>query len=226
MKLSKIDWPNHLIAFLSSLLGILIAFQLQNYSDNRGQREQMKNALESIRKEIMSNLAIYQYNADSLSAWVDYATFYYGHIDSSAKGLVATPQEIDSFRIRNPSRVAGIRQIRKFDGARFVYDAPFVVDVTPMTGISTSNWDAARSSGILNALDHDLVVSLTDIYNWINLDLGQSDRDFFRMITDHEMVDDAHKIQKQYDAVARVARFKGGRIGYLFRNLKPERTGD
>lgn len=44
---SKIDWVNHLIAFLSALLGILIAFQLEDYQEKQQEKEKLQIALTS-----------------------------------------------------------------------------------------------------------------------------------------------------------------------------------
>ena len=53
--MKKIDWLNHFVAFASSLLGILIAFQLDNWRESRGENEKMQIALQGIKKEIENN---------------------------------------------------------------------------------------------------------------------------------------------------------------------------
>jgi len=69
---SKIDWLNHTVAFFSALLGILIAFQLEDYADNRKDNEELKSALNAIKNEINNNLNIYQTNVDQLGDWLEY----------------------------------------------------------------------------------------------------------------------------------------------------------
>ena len=54
-KLSNIDWSNHIVAFFSALLGILIAFQLQDYQDDQKEEEELQITLEAIKKEIENN---------------------------------------------------------------------------------------------------------------------------------------------------------------------------
>jgi len=38
-RIDKIDWLNHMIAFLSALLGIVIAFQLEDFQEDQKAQE-------------------------------------------------------------------------------------------------------------------------------------------------------------------------------------------
>ena len=69
---TKLDWPNHIIAFFSALLGILIAFQLEGYRDTRKDNEELKSALISIKSEIDNNFNIYETNVEQLGIWLEY----------------------------------------------------------------------------------------------------------------------------------------------------------
>jgi len=70
--MKKIDWSNHIIAFLSALLGILIAFRLEFIREEHQEQEQLDKALIVIKEEIENNLKIYKSNSDSICAWIDY----------------------------------------------------------------------------------------------------------------------------------------------------------
>jgi len=59
---NKIDWLNHGIAFLAALLGILIAFQLDDYQEDQQRKKELQITLSSIKKEIESNRRIYRFN--------------------------------------------------------------------------------------------------------------------------------------------------------------------
>ena len=72
----KIDWRNHFVAFLSALLGILIAFQLEDYSDNKQKEEELEIIIKSIKVEIQNNLGIYETNVRRLSEWLEYYSFH------------------------------------------------------------------------------------------------------------------------------------------------------
>jgi hypothetical protein len=52
----KIDWLNHFIGFVVVVLGILIAFQLNEYSQENAQRKLIDKHIDNIRKESEVNL--------------------------------------------------------------------------------------------------------------------------------------------------------------------------
>ncbi len=81
--MKKIDWPNHIIAFLSALLGILIAFRLQYYRENQQERQQLDKAMIVIKEELENNLNIYRTNSEQLCRWVDY---YHAVADTLGSG--------------------------------------------------------------------------------------------------------------------------------------------
>lgn len=49
--MSKIDWRNHFVAFLSALLGIFIAFQLENWREGRIERERVSYCCQVFRPD-------------------------------------------------------------------------------------------------------------------------------------------------------------------------------
>ena len=69
--LNNIDWSNHIVAFFSALLGILIAFQLQDYQDDQKEEEELQITLEAIKKEIENNQNIYRTNIKTLTDFLD-----------------------------------------------------------------------------------------------------------------------------------------------------------
>ncbi|MFY0685777.1 MAG: hypothetical protein JXQ90_01360 [Cyclobacteriaceae bacterium] len=70
--MKKIDWPNHIIAFFSALLGILIAFRLEFIREEHREQEQLQKALLVIREEVDNNLSIYQSNSEKICNWLNY----------------------------------------------------------------------------------------------------------------------------------------------------------
>ena len=81
--MKKIDWPNHIIAFSSALLGILIAFRLEFFREEHQEQEQLDKALLVIKEEIVNNLKIYKTNSDTICAWIDY---YNSAVDTLTSG--------------------------------------------------------------------------------------------------------------------------------------------
>ena len=51
----RIDWPNHLMAFISTLLGVWLAFSLGNYYERQREISRMEVAMNNVRQEIQKN---------------------------------------------------------------------------------------------------------------------------------------------------------------------------
>jgi len=83
------------------------------------------------------------------------------------------------------------------------------MDVIPKSGISTSSWEAAKSSGVLSSLDHSRMTELTKIYDWINKDLGINDAEVLRnAIGFGEEFSNLDNILHDYKEIAGVYGFK------------------
>lgn len=213
MKKIKIDWPNHFIAFISSLLGILIAFQLQDWQEKRNENEKIEITLRSIKREIESDLKIYKTNADTIGQWLDYCNFIFDHQNRGVRGMLATEKRFISFQAKNQNRKEYIKFIKKYNDSLNLYDFTLQLDVAPKSGLSTNNWEAAKSSGVLNNIDHSRMAVLTEIYYWINIDLGNSDSDFIKLqIKKRDNFDDLGEIMEIYRKIAAVSQLKKKKI--------------
>ncbi|MBK7651827.1 MAG: hypothetical protein IPJ20_15385 [Flammeovirgaceae bacterium] len=71
----RLDWANHLMGFFSAILGIYIAFGLENYREKNNEKEKVEIAKQAIKKEIEDNLSIYKDNIDKISSWLEYMNF-------------------------------------------------------------------------------------------------------------------------------------------------------
>ena len=174
---TKLDWPNHIIAFFSALLGILIAFQLEGYRDTRKDNEELKSALISIKSEIDNNFNIYETNVEQLGIWLEYWEIIK---DIEESGLITIEKDkYEKLNVKTPNRFRGWNIIEELNDSMIIIQTnlDIVVDVLPETGISVSSWNASLYSGVINKLDNDILVKLTHIYEWIEKDLGVSDRE-------------------------------------------------
>ncbi len=52
----KIDWTNHIIEFVTVVIGILLAFGLNNYNESRQEKARAKEYMLGIKKELEHNL--------------------------------------------------------------------------------------------------------------------------------------------------------------------------
>lgn len=54
-KLRRLDWGNHLLNFLGTCLGVLLALYLSNYQQHRRDHQRLDIAMENIIAEIQEN---------------------------------------------------------------------------------------------------------------------------------------------------------------------------
>lgn len=175
---NKIDWINHSVAFFSALLGILIAFQLEDYQDRRQENEKLEVTLGAIRSEIENNRRIYQTNVEKLTDFVEYFELN-GMVDGKGE-LVLEDEKFERMKLRSPGRFSEWVLVRRGNNGTSVFtNCEFVIDVAPETGISTSSWKAGLFEGVLNRLDHDKLSKITHIYEWVEKDIGLNERDFY-----------------------------------------------
>ena len=183
-----IDWLNHAISFLSALIGIFIAFQLEDYKDSRRENEELKVTLAAVKSEIENNMAIYQSNIDSLSGWLEY---YAVCKTVNDKGEIRVSRSVfDKMKSIAPKRFTTWTLKHIENDTMMIYntgDASFVIDVDPKMSVSTSSWQAGLYSGALNRVDHDRLTKLNQIYDWTSKDIGLNEKDFYSNILSKDL---------------------------------------
>ena len=181
MKKLNIDWSNHFVAFISSLVGILIAFQLNDFQENAKEHERLKVALQAIKAEIKTNLEIYRYNKDTIGNWLEYEEFIVSH--SKPEGLLVSESELDFVKLLHAKRFSNNKLLGKKNDTLYIYsNNQFTLNATPKVGISSNNWEAAKSSAVLNYLDQPRMAALVQIYNWIQRDIGEDELAIYKML--------------------------------------------
>jgi hypothetical protein len=175
----RIDWINHTVGFLSAVLGIYIAFRLENYREEQQEKEKVRIVKAALKKEIEDNLKIYKTNITELSGWLEYNDFYDRKWDVKNGGLVIGNHELTFMSKKQPHRFASLKEIKLINDTLKVFDLKFMVDVAPATGISTSSWKTAVASGILNSMDYSLTTKLSQLYDWTEKDIGTSEKELF-----------------------------------------------
>ncbi len=170
---SKIDWRNHFISFLSALIGILIAFQLEDYKNRKQETEELNITMTAIKSEIENNLKIYDRNIHVLSTWLE----LYNLVENkNKKGMIMVSKE--KFATMMTDSLAKNRTGRwkvehlKDSILLTIPDNRMLIDVLPEEGVSMSSWKAALSSGVINHLENQRLSQLTKIYEWTERDLG------------------------------------------------------
>jgi hypothetical protein len=214
----RIDWINHSVGFLSALLGIYIAFRLENYREEEKEKEKVKIVKGALKKEIEDNLKIYKTNIDDLSGWLEFKDFYDKTWDNKNEGLVVGLNEFSLMSKKQPARFLNAKEIKQINDTLKVFDVDFVVDVAPMTGISTSSWKTALTSGILTSMDYSFTTKLSQLYDWTDKNIGTSEEELFENylgLNKKENTVNLTALVTQYRNILRVQTLKYDKINII-----------
>jgi hypothetical protein len=218
MDLKNIDWLNHSIAFAASVVGIFIAFQLDDWQERRSRNEQLQITMRGIKGEIEGNLAIYYENDSLLHQFISYVDFRRQHLDNGT--LLCTDRDLGEARRLNPVRLHDLKILTKVNDTIKRYEAPLVFDFLPNSGISTANWDAARSTGVLVNIDHDRAVLLTQVYEWTNKRLGISDEELQNSLFSLGELKTTEQVLHDYDLMMRSYDIKYRKVRMTYDQIK------
>jgi FtsZ-binding cell division protein ZapB len=94
----QIDWPNHIIGFFSALFGILIAFELDEWREERNQIEIARVAFENLKKEIQINQNSLHENISNNVNYIDALQSLTGKMDNQLR-FVGVRAEADSINV-------------------------------------------------------------------------------------------------------------------------------
>ena len=215
-RINKIDWLNHMIAFLSALLGIVIAFQLEDFQEDQKEREDLQITLIAIKKEVENNQSIYRTNIETLAEFLDYISILE---DKNDKEYRINKNKFDKIKSKSPDRVDDWKLKRQENDSTLIFE-PFDIDVPAAeTGISTSSWKAGIYSGILNRLDHSNLSKLTHIYEWIEKDIGLNEVEFLENVV-LEKFHDIDIIVNYYTKLTKIQQMKLGIVSDYYNQIQ------
>jgi hypothetical protein len=218
MDSKKIDWLNHAIAFGASVIGIFIAFQLDDWQERRSRSEDVEVALAGIKAEVESNLAAYQKNDSILQQFFHYSDFFMKHLNEGT--LLCSESDLDEARRINPERLSHLRLVARVSDTVSRYALIFNVDVVPFVEITTGNWEAAKSSGVLGYLDHERVALLSQVYEWTMKRVGVSDEEFTNYLIAEKEFEDVDRILRDYKLIMKASRVKHKNMKLYYDRIK------
>ncbi len=204
--------------FFSALLGILIAFQLEAYQNNKQENAKLRITLGAIKEEIENNQLIYKNNTETLSNWFD----YYSYADEYHKnGRVKIQSEIyNRMNKQFPLRFNTWKKDSASNNNMYVFNyAEFIIDVAPTIGVSTSSWQTGLYSGVLNQLDAKQLTQLNKIYQWIERDMGLNDKEFYEMIVLNDNTN-LTLLYDYYQRIIKIQQFKMERIDKIYAQIE------
>lgn len=176
IKMFKADWNNHLIAFISTIFGIIIAFQLQNWQKEKIENERLQFGIESIKNEIKEDFDMLDKTIKTLEYYNGYTSFIEDHLNSD-ETIICTEATWDSLRnaySNNDDQGSNLKlfvdQIfAEINIKRKLNNNSIEVEfLTPISffipKIHTDSWEAIKFSGLLTSLPYDKLTTLTRLY--------------------------------------------------------------
>lgn len=161
---TRIDWPNHLIGFFSALFGILIAFQLDEWREDTGQRRLATEALKRIQNEANLDKDILRDNISrnekSIDELVSVLPFVASDLFFTGKYLDA-----DSINRNNPAVSVRLDSSKRSSTRPLRFEMPFGLGHIVVPEIHTSAWESAKATGALNFMSLEQVDLLSLIYS-------------------------------------------------------------
>jgi hypothetical protein len=201
---SGIDWKSQMISFAATILGILIAFQLDDYQETVKAEQKATRTYQAIALEITENVARMEDGLNTLNVWLEYIDFIKSHDSLAPPNLVCSEREFHYIVSRNGDRFANSKLIRSYKDTLNVYSLESIRFDFLLPLLSTSNWETAKSSGALNALEHEQISPLTEIYEWLTLDLGTNERKIHQMLS----TDQVQGLIKEYRRMRETYRIR------------------
>lgn len=172
-KKKTIDWQNHIITFVSTIVGILIAFQLENWRENREEQIKIKKAEVSLINELERNKIGLENIIKENKDWLSYADFIFSHTYDDH--LACSQQELDSISKVYPSRFTRNSFIKALTKTTNLYQMSFEVDIPFIFQIETATWEAVKSSGTLNYIEQGNVFWYVKTYKELERRLSTLD---------------------------------------------------
>jgi len=172
---NSIDWANHLIAFFSALFGILIAFGLEQWREERDQQELVRTAFENLRKEIQLNQNTLHESVKNNQEQLTTLSRLSDHLDDQL--MFAGSRAVADSINKNFSTLVFI-DTKSSTGHQHKY--PMFISMGNLTipSMQTSAMESAKATGALTWMNYEKVLSLSLVYNDVRItdELGEIKR--------------------------------------------------
>jgi hypothetical protein len=171
--LNNIDWKGQIVSFVGTVLGIIIAFQLEDRQEQKLKEERVSTAIENLNLEITKNLRTLDSISNNNDNWINYLNFLIGkHCENQQ--ITLRDNELDSLRnvypdyfIENPQILNLI--VKKVIKDHYkLYQICFYNSFDEAT-ITTDNLEAAKQSGVFLTMNPNQILYYTQIYRNFNI---------------------------------------------------------
>ena len=157
---NKIDWLNHLIAFIATILGIFIGLKLDERQNNQETNKKLEAFENLISKELQINIANLDTLLNESYTLEKHLTFLIDKNINDENIIMCSRNELDSINdvpFSNPFIV----NIEKISDSE--YKIYFAMSVFTFEAQSTV-WAAFKNTDLINQLNAHRITELTGIY--------------------------------------------------------------
>ena len=167
-KTLRIDWSNHIIGFVSTILGIVIAFQMQEYYELRNEKVKSEEAIGLLKIELKENLLRLDQTIKLLHEFSMYGKAILKFESSGPKlRLICKPSQLDSLKKIHPKVDAiKIRDLNDNTG-RVEYNYKPKLDFILPT-LHDEFWQVLKSSDVFNSIPPKQTAEFIGAYEILN----------------------------------------------------------
>lgn len=160
-KILKLITGSTFITFLSTTLGVLLAFYLDNRSSKQEIEHKVKVSIENIFEELDNNIDQLK---DSTDIQLQLEMYYdIGEINPELSSeLTTTTETIQNLRSKYGEFIEVIDS-SKTESSEYTYSVSYSFQVSLFT-LSKIAWESAKTAGIMEHLKYETLLSLTQIY--------------------------------------------------------------
>jgi hypothetical protein len=160
----SIDWPNHIIGFFSALFGILIAFELDQWRERKQEEEIAQNAFTKLKQEIQINRntlhEMASTNREMLALLKSHA------LPNLNDNLQFTGTRLQADSLNNNKNLMTVFYVdTTLWEPKINPPAHVVLGNLIQPVLQVSAWESAKTTGALNFMDYEKVLTLSSLYN-------------------------------------------------------------
>lgn len=159
----KIDWPNHVIGFFSALFGILIAFELEEWRENRNNQEEARQAFDKLKQEIQTNKTTLHEMVATNEQLLDLlVNELLPHLNES---LLFQGDASEAMNVNK--RCGAIARIEVTDTTARKVTLPVNIFMNSLIRppLHYSAWESAKATGVINHIEYEKVLTISYLYN-------------------------------------------------------------
>lgn len=157
----KIDWLNHLIGFIATIIGIYVGLNLEQRQNLNEQKDRLQEYKRLINEEIKVNI----HNLDTFIRHnLQYEAMTRFLLEKKLEnGVIScTQSELDSFKLKNPS-TGYLMDFKKLDEHKLKANSYAFSSGTFVN--QNTVWESFKNTDLLNVLPINDIKRFTKIYN-------------------------------------------------------------